>query len=143
MDDLSQIDLIYKKYSSDLNAYLPDGLIQVDLELLQELNLLSFHKDKNEPGFTRYFQVVESEDRITLMNEQFVVWIVPEKVDNQSLTYVLIATNHHEEEPHLEIAFSVAGAYNTSRLVLHLLEKYLIEIQDTEDSLASLRTNKK
>ena len=138
MDDLSQIDIIYKKYSSDLNHYLPDGLIQVDLELLQELNLLSFHKDKNEPGFTRYFQVVESDDRITLMNEQFIIWIVPEKVDNQSLTYVLIATN--QEEPHLEIAFSVAGAYNTSRLVLHLLEKYLIEIQDIEDSLASLKS---
>ena len=50
----------------------------------------------------------------------------------------LIALNH-EEQPQLEIAFSTSGVYNSSRLVLRVLEKYLQEIQETEDTLKSLK----
>lgn len=139
MDNLSAIDLCFKKYTKDLSLWLPDGLIQVDIELLQELNLLDFHSQKTDPGFTRYFQVIESEEKITLINEQFIVWIVPEKYEDESYTYILIATNH-SEEAHLELAFSVSGAFNTSRLVLRLLEKYLLEIQETEESLKSIKS---
>lgn len=134
MDDISAIDLQYQKFTKDLNRYLPDGLIQVDIDLLQELDLVNFHSQKNDPGFTRYFQVSETDEKITLINEQHIVWIVPEKHEEESFTYILIALNHFEE-PHLELAFSVSGAYNTSRLVLRLLEKYLMEIQENEDSL--------
>lgn len=137
MDELREIDQYYKKISKDLNRFLPDGLIVVDIDLLQELDLLNFHSFPNDPGFTRYFQVVESEEKITLINDQFVVWIVPEKRENEAYTYILIATNT-PETPHLELAFRVSGAYNTSRLVLRLLERYLSDIQETEDSLRHL-----
>lgn len=138
MDNLSAIDVYYKKYTQDLNMWLPDGLIQVDIELLQDLELLDFHAQKSDNSFTRYFQVIESEEKITLINDQFIVWIVPEKYEDEAFTYILIATNH-SEEAHLELAFSVGGAYNTSRLVLRLLEKYLLEIQETEDTLKSIK----
>ena len=134
MDDISEIDLYYKKYAKELNNYLPDGLILVDIDLLQELDLLTFHHQKNDPAFTRYFQVIESEEKITLINEQFIVWIVPEKRESEAFTYILIALNT-SDAPHLELAFRVSGAYNTSRLVLRLLERYLYEITETEDSL--------
>ena len=139
MDNISAIDLCYKRFAQDLNQFLPDGLILVDIDLLQELDLLDFHHQKNDPGFTRYFQVIESEEKITLLNDQFIVWIVPEKHENEAYTYILIATNM-PDEPHLELAFRVSGAYNTSRLVLRLLEKYLYDIQETEDSLKAFKS---
>lgn len=138
MDNISAIDLCYKRYISALSQYLPEGLILVDIDLLQELDLLNFHQQNEDPSFTRFFQVVESEDKITLMNDQFVVWIVPEKQEEEAFTYILIATNRGEEL-HLELCFRVSGVYNTSRLVLRLLEKYLYEIQETEEALKHLK----
>lgn len=138
MENLSEIDRQYHKFMMNLNHWIPDGLIQVSLDTLAEKGLLNFYETENEPGFTRYFHAVESEEKITLINEQFIVWIVPKKTEESSFTYVLIALNH-TEGAHLEIAFSVMGVYNTSRLVLKLLEKYLVEIQEVEDSLKSLQ----
>lgn len=137
MDNLTEIDEAFKRFLSNLDEYLPEGLVQVDINLLKELELLSFYKEK-DLSFTRYFQVVETDEKITLINEQFIVWIVSEKIDMVSSTYVFIALN--KPEPHLEIAFSVAGVYNTSRLVLRLLEKYLEEIDDVEESLSQLKS---
>lgn len=129
------IEEYYKKISGDLNSWLPEGIIEVDLTLLQSLGLLKYHSlDKKDFSLTRYFHLLETTDKITLINEQFIVWIVPEKIDNRSMTYTLIALNH-SGTPHLETAFSTAGIYNSSRLVLRILEKFLYEIQDTEDAL--------
>lgn len=138
MENLTEIDHYYKKFTKDLSHYMPDGLIQVSIETLRDKGLMTFYKDPSEPRFTRYFHVVESSEKITLINEQFIVWIVPEKTEETSLTYVLIALNGLDE-PHLEIAFSISGVFNTSRLVLRLLDAYLIDIQENEDSLRSLQ----
>ena len=136
MDNLTDIDDTFKKFLANLEEYLPEGLLQVDINLLKELDLLLFYKDK-DLSFTRYFQVIETDEKITLINEQFIVWIVSEKIDDISSTYVFIALN--KLVPHLEIAFSVSGAYNTSRLVLRLLEKYLEEINEVEESISHIR----
>lgn len=136
MDNLTEIDQTFKKFMANLDEYLPEGLLQVDINLLKELELLNFYKDK-DLSFTRYFQVVETDEKITLINEQFIVWIVSEKIQDVSATYVFIALN--KPEPHLEIAFSVSGVYNTSRLVLRLLEKYLEEIDEVEESISHIR----
>ena len=118
--------------------YLPDGLTQVDIDILNELDLITFY-EKSDVGFTRYFQVGETDEKITLLNDQFIVWIVPEKVEDTSSTYVFIALN--KEEPHLELAFSVSGVYNTSKLVLRLLEHYLQDIQENEEVLGHIKTS--
>ncbi len=138
-NNLPQIEEYYQKITADINTWLPEGIIEVDLSLLQSLGLLKYHSlDKKNFTLTRYFHLLESTDKITLINEQFIVWIVPEKTDNHALTYTLIALNS-PDHPHLETAFSTTGIYNSSRLVLRILEKFLYEIQETEDVLKMIR----
>jgi hypothetical protein len=135
MDDLSQIEEYYKDYTQNINKWIPEGLTQVNLRLLQQLGLLELsRKSEKESALTRYFHVVESTEKITLVNEQFIIWIVPEKIDRSAITYTFIALNH-PEQPHLEVAFASSGIYNSSRLVLRVLEKYLQEIEETEQTL--------
>lgn len=133
MDDLSQIEKYYKTYITNIKDWIPEGIQEIDLNLLQKFDLLDYHgHDYKSPNLNRYFQVIESNEKITLINEQFVVWIIPEKVDDAPITYALIALNYHGF-PHLEIAFSASGVYNSSRLVLRVLERFLQEIQETEE----------
>lgn len=139
MDDISQIEKCYQNYIKDINKLLPEGIIDVDLKLLQKYNLLNYHRrDKHDPTLTRYFHVIETQEKITLINDQFIVWIVPEKHNHTPVTYTLIAINH-DDFPHLELAFAASGCYNSSRLVLRLLETFLLEIQETEDLLTKFK----
>lgn len=139
MYNLEIIEEYFKKFSKDLQQWLPEGITAVDLHLLHRFNLLHYYnKERHDPSFTRYFNVVESLDKITLINEQFVVWIVPGKVDHSPITYTLVALNT-EESPHLEVAFATTGVYNTSKLVLRVLEKFLYEIQENEEFLSKLK----
>lgn len=138
MNHPSVLEACFKKYIKNIIQWLPDGVVQVDLELLHRLNLLHYYnKEYDDPTLTRYFHVVDSGDKITLVNDDFVVWIVPDKKDNVATTYTLIALNKNDTI-HLELAFATSGIYNNSRLVLRLLEKYLFEIQTTEDLLTKL-----
>ena len=139
MDDITQLDDCYNRYIKNVAGWIPEGFIDVNLKLLQRFDLLDYHrKEKKEPALTRYFHVVETAEKITLINEQFVVWIVPDKVNNLPVTYALIALNH-PNQPHLELAFSAAGVFNTSRLVLRVLDVFLQEIQETEDVLSKFK----
>jgi hypothetical protein len=138
MDNPAVLEACYKKYIDNITKWLPDGMIPVDLVLLHHLDLLHYHdRTPIDPHLTRFFQVIESEEKITLVNDEFVVWIVPEKQDEIPVTYTLIALNK-KDHIQLELGFSVSGIYNTSKLVLSILEKYLYEIQVTEDLLAKL-----
>lgn len=141
MDKIAELDSSYEHFIRRLPELLPDGIVQIDLKLLQRLGLL--HEDvqpEASASLTRFFHVVESKEKITLFNDQFVVWIVPEKVNNEPQTLVLIAIEQ-QSKPQLEMAFSMSGIYNTSRLVLRVLEKFLAEIQENEDLLAELKQN--
>lgn len=137
MNKLSALEACYKRYIKNIHKWLPDGIINVDLELLHQLDLLHYHSRSSDTALTRYFHVIESEDKLTLANEDFVVWIVPEKTDYSASTYTFIALNK-ENETHLEMAFVTTGIYNNSSLVLRLLEKFLLDIQSTEDFLKRL-----
>lgn len=137
MNNISIIEDSYKKYVKNINKWLPEGIVDVDLNLLQRLGLLHYHDPlKRDPRLTRYFHVIESEDKITLINELFVVWIIPDKLGHSAITYTLIALNPNQ--PHLEMAYSTTGVYNSSKLVLRILEKYLEEIQENEDLITNL-----
>ena len=116
---------------------MPEGIIDVDLDLLHKMGLLHYHDSvKRDARLTRYFHVLESTDKITLINDLFVVWIVPDKIGHAAVTYTLIALN--PDQPHLELAYSTSGVYNSSKLVLRILEKYLEEIQENEDFIMNL-----
>lgn len=139
MDDITHLEECYKKYIKNIHTLLPEGIIDVDLKLLQQHDLLSYHrKEKKDPSLTRYFHVIETTEKITLVNEQFIVWIVPEKINHVPITYTLIALNQGDM-PHLEMAFAASGCYNSSRLVLRVLETFLQEIQETEDLLTKFK----
>ena len=141
MDKIAELDSSYEQFIRRLPELLPDGIVQVDLKLLQKLGLLQEEvQTESSASLTRFFHVVESKDKITLFNDQFVIWIVPEKVHNEAQTLVLIAIEK-SAKPHLEMAFSMSGIYNTSRLVLRVLEKFLAEIQENEELLTHLDSN--
>lgn len=138
MDDISQLEECYNKYIKNIGHWIPEGIIDIDLKVLKHFGLLNYHlKDKKDPSLTRYFHVIETAEKITLVNDQFVVWIVPEKINNMPITYALIALNH-PDQTHLELAFAARGVYNSSKLVLRVLEMFLQEIQETEEMLNKL-----
>ena len=55
--------------------------------------------------------MIETTEKITLINDEFVIWIVPEKVNNSATTYTLIALNRNDG-PQLEVTFITSGVYN-------------------------------
>jgi hypothetical protein len=141
MHNLTIINEYYKKFIKDLSLSSPEGVYFVNLDLLYHFDLLHFqpnysHKD---PTLTSSFYVFESQEKITLFNQEFIIWIIPVKEELSAFTYTLIALNSDEREPQFEVAFITSGVYNTSSLVLKILEKFLIEIQETETTLANIQ----
>lgn len=135
----SQLEDAFKEFTQNFNKWVPDGVIPVDLTLLQELGLLNYNhlEQANTDSLMHYFHVVETPDKVTLFNEQFAIWIVP-KVEgdlSNTLTFIaLLQTN----KPHLEIVFSTAGVYNTPRFILKVLQHFLTEVIDTEAIISSI-----
>lgn len=119
----------------DLPRFTPDGIVDVDLALLHELDLLNAVEEvEEEESLSQSFFVIESTEKLTLFNQKFVVWIVPKVIDQIPTTYTLVALNA-TEKLHLEMVFSTAGVYNHSNLVLRILEKFLQQIEENEDEI--------
>lgn len=131
-----ELDSIYTKYINNIKEWLPDGLIEVDLFLLHELDLLTEHGANSMcSDLTRYFQAIESDGRLTLINDHYVIWIVPDKTNPMPTTHTLIALNKNDGI-HLQLGFVNKGLYNHSRIILQVLEKFLVDIQETEETLS-------
>ena len=138
MHNLLLLESSYRKFIQDVGSWLPEDIIIVDLKLLHSYDLLHYHDPNyNDSSLTRYFHVVESDEKITLVNDEFVIWIVPEKVEDMTVTYTLVALNK-PKGPELQLCYLTSGVYNTSRLVLRVLEKFLSEIQENEKLIAKL-----
>lgn len=138
MYNASELEKHFRGFITNLKAWLsPDSIVDINIETLSQLDLLNYHQ-AHESTLTRYFHVIDSKNKITLINDQFVVWIVPENTDGASKTTVLVALNQ-QGKPKIELAFIAKDVYNTSRLVLRLLEKFLFEIQENEESLKSYK----
>lgn len=140
MQNLELIEEYYQKFMHNLYHWLPEGVYQVDLDLLHRYDLLHFQPANRgrDPAVTGYFQIIESKNKITLINDKFVIWIVPDKINGTPVTYALIAHNKNDQDLKLETAFITSGVYNSSKLVLKILEKFLEEIQENELLLAKL-----
>lgn len=139
MEEKHDLDLLFNQFVKKMNQWLPEGVIDVDLGLLHKHQLLQFHERiGSDPTLTRYFHVIDSEEKLVLVNSEFVVWIVPEN-SVPAKTFTLIALNKSSGvQP--ELAFEAKGIYNNSYLVLRLLEKFLLEIHITEDLISKLET---
>ncbi|MCF7851906.1 MAG: hypothetical protein K9M07_01545 [Simkaniaceae bacterium] len=140
----TKLEQAYEEFMKDLSKWAPDGIIDVDIFLLKQLGLLH-HNDDDEKilqsQFPFYFHVIETDDKVTLFNNQFVVWIVPQMVDEVPITLTLIALIGNNEKPHLEMLFSTSGIYNTPKCVLKVLRYYLTEVIDTEQVIDSIGNN--
>ncbi len=144
MVDPVQLEESFKEFSVHLNKWVPDGIIHVDLKLMQELGLLNnaqLDEITTTNTFSNYFHVLETDDKVTLFNEQFAVWIVPSLINDSptTMTFVSLITNN---KPHLELVFSTAGVYNTPRYILKILQHFLSEVIDTE-TMISIMDKKK
>ncbi len=137
-----QLEELFGQYISNLGDWAHDGIISVDLNLLQDFGLLEdIHEDRDDPDdLTQYFHVIESVEKVTLFNEQFAIWIVPRLEEETPTTYVLISLIA-EKKPHLEVVFSTTGVYNTPKYVLKVLQHFLIDTLETEATLTAIEKN--
>lgn len=139
MHNIALLEESFKKFYKNITNGSPESVIHINLAVLHQIGLLQYHaRNIHNHSLTRYFQVIETSEKITLINEEFVIWILPDKVNGVSLTYTLIALNRGEG-PQLEITFITSGVYNTSRLVLRVLEKFLYDIQENENYLNDIK----
>jgi hypothetical protein len=130
----------YKEFSKDLLKWVPDGIIQVDLRLLNDLGLLNsteLEHSISDDQLNHYFHIIETPDKVTLFNEQFAIWIVPQLVEEIPTTTTLIALLQ-TNKPHLEIVYLTSGVYNTPKYILKVLQHFLAEVQDTEAVISSM-----
>ncbi len=134
-----QIEDLYREYMDNLSQWAHDGIMSVDLKVLHELGLLSGSLDEKEDPdeITQYFHVIESAEKVTLFNEQFVIWIVPRMEHDIPITYVIIALSS-SEKTHLEVVFTTAGVYNTPKYVLKVLQYFLLDMLETEATLTAI-----
>lgn len=139
MKNPTGLEEAYKEFIHHLPIFLPDGIIDVDLALLHENNILGKSKSETHEDIKHYFHIIETQEKITLFNDDFVIWIVPQSFQGQSITLTLVAhisTCH--KTPNLELAFTNAGVYNTSQIVLQVLEHFLEEIKENNLCISGL-----
>jgi hypothetical protein len=139
MDDITLLEATYKKVIQNPSEFLPDGIVIVDIEILKNLGLLYCNEPPNhtQSRFTPQFHALEATDKITLYNEQFVIWMVPQMINDIPCTLTLIALNDGPDL-NLEAGFVTTGVYNTSKHVLRILDRMLEEIRENEEYLSNL-----
>lgn len=142
MQNPMQIEQAYKDFMGNLPRCAHDGILSINLRFLHEQGLLDTLTagDDESDDLTQFFHVVESPEKVTLFNEHFIVWIVPKLEETQPVTYVLIASNL-EEKAQLEIVFTTWGVYNSPRYVLRVLQHFLTDMLETEETLTFFEKN--
>lgn len=137
----AQLEEAFLEFSQNLQKHAPDGVISVDLNLLHDLGLLEKGKmndSTTSDELMHYFHVLETPDKVTLFNEQFVVWILPKMIQEIPLTLIFIGRFQSANKPYLELVFSTTGVYNTPKFILKVLEHFLTEVIDTEAIISSI-----
>lgn len=138
----AQIEKEYKDFMKNLPGCAHDGVLSIDLAFLYNqglLDSLATNEDDTE-DLTQYFHVIESNEKVTLFNDHFIVWITPKMEESQPVTYVMIAL-HQENKAHLEIVFTTHGVYNSPRYVLKVLQYFLSDMVETEATLTLFEKN--
>jgi hypothetical protein len=130
----------FKEFTQNFSKWVPDGIIAINLSILDQMGLLnSSSLDKTTPdNLSHNFHVVETDEKVTLYNEQFAVWLIPQNNQEGSSTTAMIALLQHNK-PHLEIVYTTSGVYNTPRYILKVLQHFLTEVIDTEAIISSIR----
>lgn len=139
MEEFERLELLYRQALAEMVHLPKEALLEVNLPLLDQLGVTdSDDFTSSLHGVTRTFQVVEGEDKITLYNTKYIIWIVPKLQEGIPATYALVAFNQ-EEKPLLEMVFFARGVYNSSRLILRVLEKLLVDMEENEEAILGLK----
>lgn len=134
MQDPHKIEAIYQSIIEELPGMIHENVIEINLELLCALNLLDPNNSILARGHDFSFHVYEGDEKITLMNDRFFIWIIPQLIDCQPVTYAIVALNKDPIE-NIELVFSAQGAYNSSKIILRVLSHYLKDIVENESML--------
>lgn len=139
MSDPKVLEEHFQNFIQNLPKYLPDGVVCVDVRLMEELGLLKIEKIEKDThdSLSHYFHVLETSDKITLYNELFSIWIMPQNSETSSKTFIFIGVLQNKL-PHLEMAFYTEGVFNTPKYIMKILQHYLNEVQDVEALIASM-----
>ena len=138
-----KLEEYYELFLQDPSYWVQDGIVSVDLEMLKEWGLLNQSEEEEkllQDQFPFYFHVLENNSKVTLFNNQFIVWIVPDMVEETPCTTVMIALIK-EDNLKLEIVYKTKGVYNTPKYVLKTLRHFLTEVIDTEEEISSFLKN--
>lgn len=136
----SILEEAYQEFSKNLAKWVHDGVIPVDMKLLNDLGLLNHAEldhSISDDHLNHYFHIIETPEKVTLFNDQFAIWIVPELVEELPTTTTLIALLQ-SNKPHLEIVYTNSGVYNTPKYILKVLQHFLAEVQDTEAVISAI-----
>src|SRR3989339_785030 len=134
-----QLEEAYKDFTENFQKWAPDGFINVNLQLLQELGLLNTNDSEtsDSESLSQQFHVIETSDKVTLFNKQFAIWIVPQTDTELPSTLILISLIQNLK-PHLEIVYTTSGVYNTPKYILQVLQHFLTEVLDTEAIISAI-----
>ena len=134
-----KLDEYYLKFIKDPTYWVQDDTININLELLKDWGLLNQTEDEEallQDQFPFYFHVLENNSKVTLFNNQFIIWIVPSVSDENPFTTVMIALIKNEDLK-LEIVYNTKGVYNTPKYILKTLRHFLTEVIETEEEISS------
>lgn len=139
MLNIDQLEALYQEYAQNLSQWTPEGIIPINLPLLNSLNLLhiQFLNEEEISSCKEEFYLLETEDKLILYNQEFVIWIVPSTLEEDPATLTFIALNNYPK-PRLEAVLSATGVFNTSKIVLGVLGQFLKEIKENERTLHTL-----
>lgn len=129
MISLFRTEQVFQDLIRNLPHYLHDAIIQIDDYQLRILGLCD--KQLNQPpdqdhSFCR-FCVAESGEKLTLINESFISWIVPKWNQLTGETLILVAT-YQGCDIQLISALVLGGERNSPNAVLKVLERVLIDV---------------
>jgi len=143
MSDPKILEEHFQSFIKNLPVHLPDGIAFVDIRLIEELGLLKIDdlEKETQDSISHYFHVIETPDKITLYNDLFSIWIVPNNTETSSKTFIFIGILQNKQ-PHLEMAFCTEGVFNTPKYIMKVLQHYLTEVQDVEALIASMDKKK-
>lgn len=142
MVSIEQLDIYFDNLTKNTKDLLPDGILDINIKTLHTLHLLSEESSIDEVPESLLLQAVESEGKITLYNERFALWIVPQVGASPSATVVYVAT-HNDVEVKAELGFRTTGVHNKSKTILRLIDRFLADIQDTDSIIAGFEQETK
>lgn len=131
---LDFLEEFYNRSIRDQNNF-PEGYVNIT-EILTRSAVQSA-TDFQQDQFNQSFIIAESQDKLTLFNTDFAIWLVPELVQGQAVTHGYIALHDANGDYKPELAFEASGEYNESGYILRALQLYLDDIKDTETTLRS------